>query len=47
MFFADLVASYLFEKAETLPIWTTYYGIYCYAIVVVFNRKRILQEIKD
>ena len=46
-FLADLVVSYLFEKANTILKWTTYHGIYRNDDLVVFNVNKSVQEIKD
>ena len=40
VFLADLVASYLFEKAKSRFHLTTYQGIYRYNILVVFKGRK-------
>ena len=45
-FLADLVVSYLFEKAKPIFRPTLYYGIYWYDGLVVFRGKNKASEIK-
>ena len=44
---ADLVASYLFEKAKANFFPTIYHGIYRYDSLVFFKVKKRASEIKD
>ena len=46
-FFANLVVSYLFEKANNLLNRTTYHGIYSDYGLVVFKENNNLQDIRD
>ena len=46
-FLADLVASYLFEKAKPIFRPTIYHGIYRDDSLVVFKRKKKTSQIKD
>ena len=46
-FLADLVASYLFEKAKAHFNPTIYHGIYRYDGLVVFKGQKSIKEIKD
>ena len=46
-FLADLVASYLFEKAKAHFYPTIYHGIYRDDVLVVFKGKKGVIEIKD
>ena len=45
-FLADLVASYIFEKATSIFMPTIYHGIYRYDSMVVFKGKKKEIEIK-
>ena len=45
-FFANLVASYLFEKFKAILNPTTYHGIYHYYSLVVFKGNKSVNEIK-
>ena len=47
MFLADLVASYLFEKAKANFCPTIYHGIYRDDGLVLFKGKKKASEIKD
>ena len=45
-FLSNLFESFLFETAKAILNPTTYYGIYWYGGLVVFNGKEIVKEIK-
>ena len=46
-FFANLVASYLFEKSKSTFYLTTYHGIYRYDGLVLLKGNKSAKEVKD